>query len=44
MVGSSYKLEPAVKTYTELTKTERRQTRISWKLGAKVAGRELLPI
>ncbi len=34
----------ALDTYTELTKTERRQTTLSWKLGSKVAGRELLAI
>lgn len=30
--------------YTELTKLERRQTAISWKLGAKIAGRNLMPL
>ena len=29
--------------YTELTKQERKQTRASWKLGAKIAGRDLMP-
>lgn len=31
-------------TYTELTKLERRQTSLSWKLGAKIAGRSLMPL
>lgn len=30
--------------YTELTKQERRQTTVSWKLGAKIAGRDLMPL
>lgn len=30
--------------YTELTKLERRQTKASWRLGAKIAGRDLMPI
>ncbi|BBO18064.1 dehydrogenase [Candidatus Brocadia pituitae] len=30
--------------YTELTKLERRQTVVSWKLGAKIAGRNLMPL
>ena len=30
--------------YTELTKQERRQTSLSWKLGAKIAGRNLMPL
>ncbi|NUO07978.1 MAG: NAD(P)/FAD-dependent oxidoreductase [Candidatus Brocadia sp.] len=30
--------------YTELTKHERRQTVVSWKLGAKIAGRNLMPL
>src|SRR5574341_1411778 len=33
----------ALDLYTELTKLERRQTKVSWKLGAKVAGRDLMP-
>ena len=34
----------ALATYTELTKLERRQTTVSWKLGAKIAGRNLMPL
>ena len=34
----------ALAIYTELTKLERRQTKMSWKLGAKIAGRDLMPI
>lgn len=34
----------ALATYTELTKPERRQTKMSWKLGAKIAGRDLMPL
>ncbi len=30
--------------YTELTKLERRQTTLSWRLGAKIAGRNLMPL
>ncbi len=30
--------------YTELTKLERRQTKASWRFGAKIAGRDLMPI
>ncbi|OQY99123.1 MAG: hypothetical protein B6D35_10185 [Candidatus Brocadia sp. UTAMX2] len=30
--------------YTELTKLERRQTTLSWKLGARIAGRNLMPL
>ncbi|GJQ23111.1 MAG: hypothetical protein HBSAPP01_09010 [Candidatus Brocadia sapporoensis] len=30
--------------YTELTKQERKQVTISWKLGAKIAGRNLMPV
>jgi len=30
--------------YSELTKLERRQTKMSWTLGAKIAGRNLMPI
>lgn len=30
--------------YTELTKRERRQTRTSWTLGSKIAGRDLMPL
>jgi flavin-dependent dehydrogenase len=33
----------ALVLYTELTKLERRQTRMSWKLGSKIAGRDLMP-
>lgn len=33
----------ALATYTELTKLERRQTTVSWKLGSKIAGRDLMP-
>ncbi|MDR4506969.1 MAG: NAD(P)/FAD-dependent oxidoreductase [Candidatus Brocadiaceae bacterium] len=33
----------ALSVYTALTKRERRQTTLSWKLGAKIAGRNLLP-
>ncbi len=34
----------ALAIYTELTKPERRQTAVSWKLGAKIAGRNLMPL
>ena len=34
----------ALAIYDELTKLERRQTKMSWKLGAKIAGRDLMPI
>ena len=34
----------ALAIYSELTKVERRQTKMSWKLGAKIAGRDLMPI
>ena len=34
----------ALELYTDLTKRERRQTTVSWKLGAKLAGRDLMPI
>ena len=34
----------ALELYTELTKKERRQTTVSWRLGAKLAGRDLMPI
>lgn len=34
----------ALAIYAELSKLERRQTKISWKLGAKIAGRELMPL
>ncbi len=30
--------------YTELTTQERRQTTVSWKFGAKIAGRNLMPL
>ncbi|MCF6147627.1 MAG: NAD(P)/FAD-dependent oxidoreductase [Candidatus Kuenenia sp.] len=33
-----------ISVYTELTKKERRQTTVSWKLGAKIAGRDLMPL
>ena len=35
--------DDALALYTELTKQERKQTRASWKLGAKIAGRDLMP-
>jgi flavin-dependent dehydrogenase len=34
----------ALAVYTELTKQERRLTKASWKLGSKIAGRDLMPI
>ncbi len=34
----------ALELYTDLTKRERRQTTVSWRLGAKLAGRDLMPI
>lgn len=34
----------ALASYAELTKLERRQTRMSWKLGSKIAGRNLMPV
>ncbi len=34
----------ALTAYTELTKHERRLTKASWKLGARLAGRDLMPI
>lgn len=30
--------------YTKLTELERRQTKVSWRLGSKAAGRELMPL
>ncbi len=36
--------EDVISAYTELTKKERRQTSVSWKLGAKIAGRDLMPL
>ncbi len=36
--------ESAVSLYTELTKHERRLTKVSWRMGAKMAGRDLMPI
>lgn len=36
--------EDVLALYTELTKLERRQTQISWKLGSKIAGRYLMPL
>ncbi len=36
--------ENALSAYTELTRQERRQTAVSWKLGAKIAGRNLMPL
>lgn len=34
----------ALAAYTELTRLERRQTAASWKLGARIAGRDLMPL
>ena len=34
----------ALELYTELTKRERRETTVSWRLGARLAGRDLMPI
>ena len=34
----------ALELYTNLTKKDRRQTTVSWRLGAKLAGRDLMPI
>ena len=34
----------ALELYTELTKRERRETTASWRLGARLAGRDLMPI
>lgn len=36
--------ESALSLYTELTKHERRVTEISWRMGAKMAGRDLMPL
>jgi Dehydrogenases (flavoproteins) len=36
--------ESALTIYTELTKHERRITKVSWRMGAKMAGRDLMPI
>ena len=36
--------ESVLALYTELTKLERRQTQISWRLGSKIAGRDLMPL
>lgn len=36
--------DDALALYTELTKQERRQTAVSWKLGARIAGRDLIPL
>ena len=34
----------ALELYTDLTKRERKQTTTSWRLGARLAGRDLMPI
>lgn len=34
----------ALELYTELTKRERRETTASWRLGSRLAGRDLMPI
>lgn len=34
----------ALEVYTELTKRERRETTASWRLGSRLAGRDLMPI
>ncbi len=34
----------ALELYTELTKRERRETTASWRLGARLAGRDLMPV
>ncbi len=34
----------ALTLYTELTKLERKQTKASWRLGARLAGRNLMPL
>ena len=34
----------ALEVYTELTKLERRETTASWRLGSRLAGRDLMPI
>lgn len=34
----------ALAKYTELTRLEKRQTTMSWRLGAKIAGRDLMPL
>jgi len=34
----------ALALYTDLTKLEQRQIKMSWKLGAKIAGRDLMPL
>lgn len=36
--------DDALVMYTELTKQERRQTTVSWKLGSKIAGRNLMSL
>ena len=36
--------EDALTLYTGLTRVERRQTQLSWKLGSKIAGRDLMPL
>jgi len=41
----SFKLnDNALEVYTELTKRERRETTASWRLGARLAGRDLMPM
>ncbi len=34
----------ALELYTDLTKRERKQTSVSWRMGARLAGRDLMPI
>lgn len=44
-IGKSIKSkEDALTLYSELTKLERRQTKMSWRLGSRIAGRNLMPI
>ncbi len=44
-VSRGFKLKDnALAAYTELTNQERRQTKASWRLGAKIAGRDLMPV
>lgn len=36
--------DDTIELYTELTRQERRQTTVSWKLGARIANRNLMPL
>ncbi|ODS31222.1 MAG: hypothetical protein SCARUB_03669 [Candidatus Scalindua rubra] len=42
--GFRSKHNNVLELYTELTKQERRESKASWRLGARIAGRDLMPI